>query len=152
MPIEFQTDAQRTTYEKIKPWFRTLFGDFVTVVEDHPVFWVTVGSASTNTTVFPWGEDDATICTRAWLVTGAEMSNELLHFLLRENADMRFGAFGVDADNDILFEHTIVGSTADMEELRASVQAVAFTSDRYDDELVKRFGGTRMADRPAPSE
>lgn len=151
MPIEFQTEAQRTTYEKVKPWFRELFGDYVTIAEDRPTFWVLIGSAWTQTTVYPWGEEDATITSRAWLVTGAELTPELLKYLLRENADMRFGAFGIDADDDILYEHTIVGSTCDKDELRASVQAVAFTADRYDDEIVKRFGGTRMIDRQQSS-
>jgi len=149
--IEFQTEAQKTVYEKIKPWFREMFGDYYSAAEDRPTFWVLIGSAWASTAVYTWGEDDATICTRAWLVTGAELSAELLKYLLNENADMRFGAFGVDGEGDILFEHTIVGSTCDKEELRASVMAVAFTSDKYDDEIVKRFGGTRMIDRPQPT-
>lgn len=147
MPIEFQHDAQRATYEKVLPWMRDLFGDYVTVAEDRPVFWVLIGSAWTSTTVYPWGDNYATITSRAWLVTGAELNADLLKYLLRENADMRFGAFGIDADGDILFEHTVVGSTCDKAELRSSVQAVAFTSDKYDDEIVRRFGGTRMIDR-----
>jgi hypothetical protein len=147
MAMTFDTEAQQTVYEKIRPWFQELFGTFASFHEERPTCYVLVGSAWTSTVIFPWGEDDATICTRAWCVTGAELSQELLKYLLRENADMRFGGFSIDGDDDILFEHTIVGSTCDKEELRSSVLAVANTADKYDDEIVKRFGGTRMIDR-----
>jgi hypothetical protein len=94
-----------------------------------------------------WGEDDAIITTRSWVVTGIELTQELLQYLLRENDTMRFGAFGLDSDNDVFFEHTIVGSTADKHELKASVMAVVMTADRYDDIIAERWGGTRAVDR-----
>ncbi|HOD05119.1 MAG TPA: YbjN domain-containing protein, partial [Anaerolineaceae bacterium] len=92
-------------------------------------------------------EDDATITTRAYVVTGVELTPDLMHFLLRENDRMRFGAFGVDQDNDIFFEHTIVGSTCDMEELKSSVLAVVYTADQYDDQIIQKWGGQRAVDR-----
>jgi hypothetical protein len=124
-----------------------LFGEFAVARDDVPAIGVVVGSAVAQAIVFPWGEDDATICTRAYVVTGAELTPDLMRYLLRENADMRFGAFGVDDDGDILFEHTIVGSTCDKEELKASVMAVVMTADRYDDQIVARWGGQRALDR-----
>ena len=96
-----------------------------------------------------WGDDDATITTRAWLTTGTELTVDLARYLLQLNDDMRFGAFGIDKDGDSFFEHTILGSTVSKVELKASVMAVAEAADEYDDEIVSRFGGTRMADRPA---
>jgi len=69
-----------------------------------------------------------------------------MQFLLRKNDDMRFGAFGLDRDMDIFFEHTIVGSTCDKEELRATVMAVLQTADKYDDEIVAKWGGERAVD------
>jgi hypothetical protein len=59
---------------------------------------------------------------------------------------MRFGAFGVDKDGDIIFEHTIVGSTIDKEELKSSVKAVLSVADHYDDDIVSRWGGKRALD------
>jgi hypothetical protein len=145
--MEFRTQAQKACYEKIAPWMKELFGEFAFARDDAPVISVVVGSAVAQTAVFPWGEDDATICTRAYVVTGAELTPDLMHYLLRKNADMRFGAFGVDDDGDIVFEHTIVGSTCDKEELRASVMAVVLTADQFDDEIVARWGGQRALDR-----
>ncbi len=145
--MEFKTPTQKTTYEKIVPWMKELFGTFAQVRADVPVMGVMVGSALAQVSVFPWGDHDATITVRAYVVTGAELTPDLAHYLLRKNADMRFGAFGVDDDGDILFEHTIVGSTCDKEELRSSVMAVALTADQFDDEIVARWGGQRALDR-----
>jgi len=145
--MEFSTQAQKACYEKIAPWMKELFGEFAQARENAPVFVVMVGSALAQTIVLPWGDEDATITTRAYVVSGAELTPDLMHYLLRENADMRFGAFGVDDDGDILFEHTIVGSTCDKEELKASVMAVVVTTDRYDDQIVARWGGQRALER-----
>jgi hypothetical protein len=67
--------------------------------------------------------------------------------LLMENGTLRFGAFGIDSEKDIFFEHTIVGSTCDKEELRASVMAVVTNSDDYDDKIVAKWGGQTARDR-----
>lgn len=144
--MQFHSEAHKAVYEKIGPWMKELFGEFARAREDTPVFGVLVGSALAHVAVYPWGEDDATICTRSYVVTKVEVIPDLMHFLLRKNDDMRFGAFGLDGDNDIFFEHTIVGSTCDKEELRASVMAVLTTADKYDDEIVARWGGERAVD------
>ncbi len=145
--MEFQTAAHQTTYEKLVPWVNKLFGTFAHAREDAPTFGLAVGSAYVQIGVMAWGEDDATITTRAYVVTGVELTPDLMHYLLRENDRMRFGAFGVDQDNDIFFEHTIVGSTCDMEELKSSVLAVVYTADQYDDQIIQKWGGQRAVDR-----
>jgi hypothetical protein len=145
--MEFKTAAQKACYEKVVPWMKELFGELAMTTEKAPVIGVVIGSALAQTFIYPWGDDDATICTRAYVVTGAELTPDLMHYLLRENDDMRFGAFGVDKDNDIFFEHTIVGSTCDKNELKASVIAVVRTADIYDDQIIARWGGQRAIDR-----
>lgn len=145
--MEFKTPAQQGIYEKLRPLVTELFGEMATAREDRPTFGIQFGSAWVQTWVSAWGDDDATITTRAWLTTGTELTIDLAKFLLNANDDMRFGAFGIDKDGDTFFEHTILGSTATKAEIKASIRAVATTSDDYDDDIVARFGGTRMADR-----
>lgn len=145
--MEFVSQLQKETYEKILPWVKELFGTFAIVREDVPVVGVMVGSALAQVGISPWGDDDTTITTRAYLVTDVEITPDLMSFLLHENDRMRFGGFGLDRDNDIFFEHTIVGSRCDKEELRSSILAVALTSDQYDDKIVERWGGRRMTDK-----
>ncbi|HZS03013.1 MAG TPA: YbjN domain-containing protein [Chloroflexota bacterium] len=147
--MDFVNDAQKRIYEKIAPWMKELFGELAVAREDTPAFYVHIPGASAivQTIVWPWGDDDGTIRTLSWVVTGADLTPECLRFLLQENADMRFGAFGVDREGDIFFAHSIVGSTCDKAELRASVLAVAATADQYDDKIVERWGGQRAIDQ-----
>ncbi len=145
--MEFQTAAHKEAYEKISPWMKELFGAFVIPRDDAPIIGVMVGSALAQVGVSAWGENDATITARSYVVTGCELNQELMLFLLKENDRMRFGAFGVDQDNDIFFEHSIVGSTSDKDEIKATVMAVILTADEYDDKIIARWGGQRALDR-----
>jgi len=97
--------------------------------------------------ILTWGDNETVINCRAYVVNGAERTPEMLEYLLRENYDMRFGAFGLDKEGAITFEQNIVGSTCDKNELKASVMAVLGTADKYDDEIVARWGGKRSSDR-----
>ena len=74
------------------------------------------------------------------------MTPDLMYYLLRKNEDMRFGAFGIDEEHDVFFEHSILGSTCDIEEFRASLLAVASIADGLDDEIKEQFGGLRAID------
>src|ERR1051325_2795080 len=128
--MNFQTPVQEQIYEKTKGQMKELFGEFAMPRDDAPVIGVMLGSALAQTAVYPWGDDDAVICTRAWVVQGAELTPDLMHHLLLLNNGMRFGAFGIDDENDVFFEHSIVGKTCDKEELKSSVMAVVTTADQ----------------------
>jgi hypothetical protein len=145
--MEFQTQAQRACYETVAPWVTDLFGGSVLRKPDKPILGVMHGSAFAQVGIFPWGDDDAIITTRAYVVTGTQLTAELMRYLLEENAGMRFGAFGIDDEGDIIFEHSIVGSTCDQKELESSVIHVARTADEYDDKIVARWGGERALDQ-----
>ena len=145
--MEFETQAQKACYEKVAPWVTELFGGSVLRKPDKPIIGVMHGSAFAQVGIFPWGDDDTIITTRAYVVTGTELTPELMRFLLEENAGMRFGAFGVDDEGDIILEHSIVGSTCDQKELESSVIHVARTADEYDDQIVARWGGERALDQ-----
>ncbi len=146
--MNFDTEAQKDCFDRIVPWVKELFGQFAVPHDEQPAIAVIIGSTVAQVAVHAWGGDDASITTRAWVVRDLDVVPELMSYLLHENDRMRFGAFGLDSDNDVFFEHTIVGSTCDMEEIRSSVTAVATTADRYDDELVARYGGRRGLDLP----
>lgn len=144
--MEFETDAQKQCFEKIGPLAKEIFGDFAMISDERPVVVVAVGSAVAHVAIYPWGDDDTTICTRAYVVMDVELTADLMRHLLTENNTMRFGAFGIDGDGDVFFEHSIVGSTCDREELKASVMAVISTADKADDEIVAKWGGRRAVD------
>jgi hypothetical protein len=146
--MEFKTEAHRACYEKIGQWLRELQGeDNVRPRTDSTMFGIGRGSAYITVLVWPNGEQDAWVSTRSWVVTKVELTPDLMKYLLRKNYDMTLGAFGIDDAGDIFFEHTILGSSCDKEELRASVGMVSFIADKYDDEIVGRWGGERSVDR-----
>ncbi|KAI9135165.1 T3SS (YopN, CesT) and YbjN peptide-binding chaperone 1 [Acaryochloris sp. CCMEE 5410] len=144
--MEFQTQAQQECHTKVASWMDELFEDIPWEKLDDPGFGLFMGSAWVEVRVFPW-QEDSVINIRSTVVSGANMAADLQSHLLRENAEMRFGAFSVNDAGDILFEHTIVGSTCDPNELEASVHAVLAAADNYDDQIVQRWGGERALDR-----
>jgi hypothetical protein len=145
--MDFQTSAQQACYERISPWMYELFGGSVLTFGDEPLFIINFGSAVTSTRVMPWEGDDALITTRSYVVTDIEIAPELAYYLLRENNGIRFGRFALDSENDVVFEHSLVGSTCDQIELAYSVNTVVKLADDYDDEIVNRWGGKRALDR-----
>jgi hypothetical protein len=145
--MEFKTTPQKACYEKIAPWVKEIFGDFAIPREDGPVFFIGVGSAVANVAVLPWRDSDAVVTTYSFVVTGAELSQDLLQFLLEESLNVRFGGFAITTDGAIIFKHAIAGSSCDKEELRASVMAVLSSADEYDDKITARWGGQRAVDR-----
>lgn len=146
--MQFQTPTQQSCYEKISPWMVELFEDAVMSYEaEEPVFVINFGSAVAYTEVIPWGENEAIVVTRSWVVTDIAISPDLMYYLLRENDSLYFGRFAIDDEDHIVFEHSLVGSSCDRQELKASVVTVVKFADEYDDKIVTRWGGQRAADR-----
>jgi hypothetical protein len=145
--MEFETTAQEDCYTRVGAWIEELFSDMPWERLDIPGFGLVMGSAWVEVHVHPWDDEGSLINVRSTVVRGAKLTPECLDFLLRENDKALFGAFSLGMGGDIQFEHTIVGSTCDPEELEASVIAVLETADEYDDRIVARWGGERALDR-----
>ena len=118
--MEFESNAQRACYNRIVPWMQDLFGEAAVLFEDEPLFIVTIGSAVASTRVMSWESNDALVTTRSFVVTDVDITPELSYYLLRENNGIQFGRFALDKENDIVFEHSLVGSTCDQIELKTS--------------------------------
>jgi len=145
--MEFKTLGQEAVYHRILPWMHELFGESLVVFEDEPLFIVNLGSAVASTRVVPWHKDETLITTRSYVVTDIQLTAELSYYLLRENNGIYFGRFAYDAEDDIVFEHSLVGETCDRRGLNHSVTTVIRIADSYDDEIVARWGGKRALDR-----
>lgn len=145
--MRFQTDAQRDCYDNVALWMRELFGKYPCARQDFPGLGLFLNSALVEVLIYPWESDDAVINIRSFVVTGVEQTPDLFRFLLQENTKMRFGAFGIDEQGDILFEYSLPGSTCQKKELDVSVRAILETADDYDDRIVAQWGGKRALDR-----
>jgi adenylate cyclase len=144
--MDFQSSVQEKHYTKVSSWMRHLFGDIPWEKLDEPGFGLFMGSAWVEVRILPWNEDTV-VNVRSTVVSDVTLTEDLLNYLLRENHEMRFGGFSVSKVGDILFEHTIVDSTIDKKELESSVLAVLEIADKYDDEIVMRWGGKRALDK-----
>ena len=144
--MEFKTDAQKRAYERCVAIAREAFGESVDILDDKPGFGMRMGSTLVMAFVHPWGDNRAWLQSFSPVVKGAEVNGELALYLLKENDGMRFGGFSIHEDGTVFFNYSIVADTVDKEEFKACILAVVQTADEYDDEIVQRWGGQRVAD------
>lgn len=144
--MEFQTQSQQNCYNKITVWIEEFFSDIPWEKLDEPGFSLVMGSALVELRIYPW-EEDSIINTVSTVVTGAKLTPDLLEFLLRLNSELEFGGFSLGDSDEVLFGHTMLGSTCDPEELETSVMSVLEAADKYDDIIVERWGGQRALDK-----
>ena len=109
-------------------------------------FTILHGSTQVMITIHYLIDKETIIICSANVVRKAEINNEVMHFLLRKNAQIQFGAFGLLFDGTIVFSHSITGSNLDENELMTTLTSVAQMADYYDDVIVAMAGGKRGKD------
>ena len=109
-------------------------------------FTIAHGSTQVMIIVRPFTDDEACIDCAATVVTGANISNDLMRFLLRKNYELHFGAFGLLFDDTITFSHSFSASCLEKGELEITLDSVATIADYYDDIIVETAGGKRAKD------
>lgn len=132
------------TILKVETYLKEEFPEYISF--ENGSFTINRGSSQIMVIIRPFTEDDTCVEVIANVVTGAEINNDIMSFLLHKNAELHFGAFGLLFDNTITFHHSITGCNIDKNELITSINAVAIISDYYDDEIVSIAGGKRAAD------
>ncbi|MFN9777728.1 MAG: T3SS (YopN, CesT) and YbjN peptide-binding chaperone 1 [Candidatus Kapaibacterium sp.] len=110
------------------------------------VYAVSRGSTRVMIAVRAFTPEECMVEVTAHVVTGADMSPELMKFLLRKNAELHIGGFGLLFDDTIVFSNSITGTHMDRNELITAIAAVAVIADHYDDEIVALAGGKRASD------
>ncbi len=138
--------AVEETIKKVEQYLKEISKGAFKKAENKPLFIGRSGSTIVYVAIIPW-EDDALVNVFAFVVSGATVTPELMEFLLEENHVLRFGAFSLDGEGNIIFRHSLIGSTLDKKELEAAVYAVALTADQYDDIIASEFGGFRAIDQ-----
>ncbi|MBI5326050.1 MAG: YbjN domain-containing protein [Ignavibacteriae bacterium] len=104
------------------------------------------GSSNIMINVKEFVKNETIIECVAHVVTGSNITPDLMKFLLRKNVELHFGSFGLLFDDTITFSHSITGSNLDENELITTVSSVGFIADYYDDVIVEMAGGKRAAD------
>ncbi len=132
------------TIENVENILKAHFSDYLNF--GNGSFTISYGSTQVMVIVRPFTNDDTSIECVSNVVSGAMITSDLMNFLLRKNAELHIGGFGLLFDDTIVYQHSIAGSNLDPNELITSVKAVAVISDYYDDEIVAMAGGKRSVD------
>ncbi len=132
------------TAEKVKEILDKYFKGYMSFGDSS--FAITRGSTQVMIQIKHFLKDETIVVCLSNVVRGARIEQDLMHFLLRKNAELQFGAFALLFDGTVTFSHSIAGSNLDSNELITALSSVAFISDYYDDVITEIAGGKRASD------
>jgi hypothetical protein len=139
--VQFDTPAHEEGFRVVEDYLVAL-GFRYRRAADRPYFSIPFkDDVVVHLVVRTWGEDDAVVILRSWIVRSPALDTPLLRFLLERNHLQRFGMLAVDVDGDILVQHALSGNAIDQLELDDAIQAVAVSSLRLRAEIIEHFGG-----------
>ena len=108
-------------------------------------FTISSGSTQVMIVIRPFTATETCVELISNLVTGAQINEELLRFLLNKNAELHFGSFGLLFDGTITFSYSLTGSCIDENQFLTALQSVAIIADHYDDIIVEYCRQFRIA-------
>lgn len=116
-------------------------------VKPNGSLWIRQGSTIVVVNPSEWGERTLVKLAAPVALNITKITPELTRFLVEKNFELLFGKFSLDTNgNAIWYEHVLLGSSLDAEELFVAVAAVALTADQHDEEVAKMAQGKRVAD------
>lgn len=142
--IETPEKLMEGTIEKVNSILKESFPDYLSF--GNGSFTISRGSTQVMIVVRPFTYEETCVECIANVVTETNVTPELMRFLLRKNAELHFGSFGILFDDTITFSHSIAGTNLDENELKTTLNSVAVISDYYDDIIVDLSGGKRAVD------
>ncbi|MCB9197152.1 MAG: hypothetical protein H6600_01745 [Flavobacteriales bacterium] len=124
-----------STYAKIDGYIKELFHeDEVIRIDD--IYSFAFGTVTVNILVRPWHQEDVLVDVFSYLAEEVELSKDQLDELLRLNATIPFGSFGLSMENAVKFSYTLAGKNMDLNEFSAAVQNIAAIADQYDEQFI----------------
>jgi hypothetical protein len=142
--MEFKSESHKNAHEMARASLHEFFGDVNVRLADCS-FVLEEGSALVYVRTFPIGDDRAGIEVFSYVLIDAEVTDDLMRFLLAYNLRLVIGAFALivhdDGKGEVLLTRTMLADSLDSAELYSTVSAIARIADKLDDEMVARFGG-----------
>ncbi|CAG5084755.1 YbjN domain-containing protein [Parvicella tangerina] len=122
------------TYAKIDGFMKEMFHeDEVIKIDD--LYSFSFGTVTVNIIVRPWHSEDVLVDVFSYLAEEVELDKDQLEELLRMNATIPFGSFGISMENAIKFSYTLAGKNMDKNEFSAAIQNIAAIADQYDEQF-----------------
>ncbi len=121
-----------STKEKVATYMNQMF-DADEIIELDGTYAFSFGSISVNIVVKQWHSEDVMVEVFAYLSDDMDLSGDKMEELLRLNATIPFGSFGLSLENSLKFSYSLAGKNLDYNEFSAAVQNVAAVADQYDE-------------------
>lgn len=95
-----------------------------------------------------YGKDETIVVLTAIVTTETKESPALYKYLNDTNSALRFGSLQYlrEKPSVLILQYTILGDFLDPEELLNALRVVVMVADKFDDEIVGKFGGKRFID------
>jgi hypothetical protein len=121
-----------STQAKVEKYIQELFHDYeVAKVENTYSF--AFGTVNVNIRVIGWHTEDVLVEVYSYLAEDIDIDGKTAEELLRLNASMHFGSFGLTFDRAVVYSYSLAGANLDFNEFAAAVQTVATVADSYDE-------------------
>lgn len=137
--METNNEVLTSTIQKVENFLKEKYPGYIKFDDNR--YTITRGSTAVMILIRPYTEDDTIVEFVSNMVFGANISPELMNFLLRKNAELHFGAFGLLFDGTIIFTYSIAGKNLDENEFVTALNSVAIIADYYDNEIIAMAGG-----------
>lgn len=137
--METNNEVLLSTIQKVENFLKEKYPSYIKFDDNR--YTITRGSTAVMILIRPYTEDDTIVEFVSNMVFGANISPELMNFLLRKNAELHFGAFGLLFDGTIVFTYSIAGKNLDENEFVTALNSVAIIADYYDNEIIAMAGG-----------
>ena len=118
--------------ERVSEYLNEYF-DSAEITKQDGITSFSYGTVNVFIQVKPWHYDDALVYVYSYLADNVNLDFDRAQTLLRMNATVPFGSFGVIFDNTVVFSYSLPGKNLDSEEFLAAVQTVATIADSYDE-------------------
>jgi hypothetical protein len=126
------TQLIKDTHTKIQGFLKELFHDDEIIHLDE-MYSFSFGTVSVNIVIIPWHSEDVLVDVFSYIAEDVTLSAEELEEMLRLNATIPFGSFGMSMENSVKFSYALAGKNMDLNEFSAAVQNVAAIADQYDE-------------------
>ena len=121
-----------STQAKVEKYIQELFHDYeVAKVENTYSF--AFGTVNVNIRLIGWHTEDVLVEVYSYLAENVAVDGKTAEELLRLNASMHFGSFGLTFDRAVIYTYSLAGANLDFNEFMAAVQTVATVADSYDE-------------------
>ncbi len=121
-----------STQAKVEKYIQELFHDYE-VVKIENTYSFSFGTVNVNIRVIGWHSEDVLVEVYSYLAEDVNLTPDMAEELLRLNASMHFGSFGLTFDRAIVYSYALAGANLDLNEFVAAVQTVATVADSYDE-------------------